>query len=139
MRSSSRVRRLVACLAGGMLCSLPAACAGHVDETTAVRAVAGTRIEFSFSPGIIGERNPLVVNVARDGKPLRGARVTVLCFMPSMPMGERPLAAAEAEPGTYRIADGRLSMGGKWRADVRIAAPSQPPAEAVFDFTVKDR
>ncbi|MGE0736541.1 MAG: FixH family protein [Alphaproteobacteria bacterium] len=70
-----------------------------------------------------------------SGKPLAGATLTVGAEMPSMPMAHnvRPVAAKEAEPGTYAVRI-ELEMHGEWALKLDIAGPMRDRIVQKMDF-----
>ena len=66
-----------------------------------------------------------VIRLARSGKPLAGAQVTVGADMPSMPMAHnvKPVRAKPlAKPGEY-AARLDLEMRGEWAVKLRVSGP----------------
>lgn len=77
------------------------------------------------------------IRLARGGKPLQGARVSVGADMPSMPMAHnlRPVAAKPGKaPGEYE-ARLDLDMTGEWAIRLRLSGPvrDQVVLHYVFD------
>ena len=77
------------------------------------------------------------IRLARSGKPLQGARVSVGADMPSMPMAHnlRPVVAKPGKaPGEYE-ARLDLDMTGEWAIKLRLSGPvrDQVVLHYVFD------
>jgi len=80
-----------------------------------------------------------IIKLARDGKPLAGAQVTVDADMPSMPMmhSVRPLKAKPGRtPGEY-AAQLDLEMLGEWAVRLRLGGPVQEQLVLLYDFDEK--
>lgn len=69
--------------------------------------------------------------------PVSGATVTISTQSLDMNMGVETNQAAEQAPGRYVATGVALGMGGRWKADVKIERPGQPPVTAEFLFTLK--
>lgn len=111
--------------------------AGGGPETHTVGAL---RLAVETRPGTpqVGE-NTLRVRVAdAAGRPLRGAGVDALVFMPqmgAMPYMESKPPMREIRPGVY---EGRfnLAMGGSWDLDLAVAPAQGAPARVALRLTV---
>ncbi len=74
-----------------------------------------------------------------DGKPVRGAEVSVLVSMPAMgamPYMESRGKVKEAGPGVYRAGYG-LAMNGEWDVTIRIAAAGGERVEAAYRLSTQ--
>lgn len=72
--------------------------------------------------------------IRHHGEPTTSAKVTVILSMPDMDMGGPTLTLAHEEKGLYS-SKADLSMGGKWRAVVKVEQEGHT-GEGTFDFTV---
>ena len=78
-----------------------------------------------------------VIHLARDGRPLAGAQISVGADMPSMPMahGVRPVKARAGErPGEY-LARLELEMHGEWAVKLRLSGPLRDQLVLHYRFT----
>ena len=78
-----------------------------------------------------------VIRLARDGKPLTGAQLSVGADMPSMPMAHnlRPVKAKAGErPGEY-LARLDLEMHGEWAVKLRISGALREQLVLHYRFT----
>jgi hypothetical protein len=78
-----------------------------------------------------------LISLARDGKPLTGAQVSVGADMPSMPMAHnlRPVKAqAGPRPGDY-LARLELEMHGEWAIKLRLSGPVREQLVLHYRFT----
>jgi Cu(I)/Ag(I) efflux system membrane fusion protein len=105
-----------------------------------LHAVGGLSVAVETRPQApkAGE-NTLRVRVAdAAGKPVRGARVEALIFMPAMgamPRMESRPALKEVSPGLYQERFG-LAMGGSWDVDLTVQPAGGRPAHAALRLTV---
>ncbi len=79
------------------------------------------------------------IRLARDGRPLTGAEVTVGADMPSMPMAHavKPVRARPGKaPGEYRVKLD-LEMLGEWAVQLRLAGPVKDQLTLLYDFDEK--
>ena len=106
-----------------------------------LRPVGAARVAVATVPGApkVGE-NLLRVRVAdAAGRPLRGARVDALVFMPqmgAMPYMESRPVLREVRPGVH---EGRfnLVMGGSWDVRLAVTPPGGSAARAALRLTVE--
>lgn len=130
-----------ALLASGVWLALARLGGGGAGEGADLRPVGSVRVGVATVPGApkVGE-NTLRVRVAdAAGRPLRGARVAALVFMPqmgAMPYMESRPALREVRPGVH---EGRfnLVMGGSWDVDVAVTPPGGSAARAALRLTVE--
>ena len=74
--------------------------------------------------------------VSRGGRPVRGARVSLVAFMLDMDMGRQLMGRLTAtRPGTYAAVEPALGMAGHWGLRFFVT----PPGHARFAVTVIDR
>lgn len=79
------------------------------------------------------------IRLARGGKPLEGARISIGADMPSMPMAHnlKPVTAtAGARPGEY-AAKLDLDMAGEWAVKLRLSGPVRD--QLVLHYTFDER
>jgi hypothetical protein len=79
------------------------------------------------------------IKLARDGRPLAGADVTVDADMPSMPKAHNtpPVKARPGRvPGEY-AAKLDLEMLGEWAVRLRLASPAKEQLILLYDFGEK--
>ncbi|MBX3192704.1 MAG: FixH family protein [Labilithrix sp.] len=71
------------------------------------------------------------------GKPLDGATVSVVPFMPDHGHGSQvaPVVTPKGN-GTYEVANIYLAMAGLWRITVSVQTPGGAPQEIAFQFCV---
>ena len=120
--------------------ALTATLAGCGQSRTVMHQVRSMRVgvETRPTPPQVGE-TPLRVRVEdAPGKPLRGARVEGLVFMPAM--GSMP--RMESKPGFRPVGTGvyegkfGLVMGGSWDIDLAITPPDGPAERLALRLTV---
>ena len=104
------------------------------------RSVGDLRIGVETAPAVpaVGENTMRVRAEKADGKPLTGAELEAVVFMPamgSMPYMESRPPLQEVKPGLYE-GDFRLAMGGSWDIDVTVRPPSGTPARVALRLTV---
>jgi hypothetical protein len=79
------------------------------------------------------------IKLARDGRPLAGAEITVGADMPSMPMAHsvKPVIARPGKaPGEY-AAKLDLEMLGEWALTLHLARPVKEQLILLYDFDEK--
>ena len=129
-----------ALLASGAWLGLARLGGGAAGAGADLRPVGAVRVAVATVPGApkVGE-NLMRVRVAdAAGRPLRGARVAALVFMPqmgAMPYMESRPALREVRPGVH---EGRfnLVMGGSWDVDLAVTPPGGASARAALRLTV---
>lgn len=87
-------------------------------------AADGLAVRLSADPRVITVgKSTLGLRLSRDGRPVAGARVSVLVRMPGMNMGEReePARPVEDSPGAYE-SPAVFAMAGRYVADVKVVA-----------------
>ncbi len=115
--------------------------AGAAESSMAGMEMSGTKSALKItatmpSAAKTGE-NALHIAVMDDaGKPVTGAKITTSVAMTSMDMGTTHPAVTEAGNGKYTSAV-VFGMAGPWRVTMTVAAPSQKPQTASFDFSAK--
>jgi hypothetical protein len=82
---------------------------------------------------VVGD-NTWFVSVTRAGKPLEGATLAVLPWMPDhQHASTKTVLVDETDPGTYRLSPVHLGMIGYWQIGIDIAADDEPVADVSFD------
>ena len=88
-----------------------------------------------IAPNLAAAAEQARVGIRRDGKPVRGADVTVSFAMLDMEMGEQSYRLNETRPGVYAHEAPSLVMVGHWGLDFEITPRGGEP----FDVFVVDR
>jgi hypothetical protein len=97
---------------------------GHATLTLAGRAYS-----MDLSPNLASARNRLALAVTAGGRPVAGARVTVVFSMPAMNMWRAfSVTLTPTARGPYVATMPFVGMPGEWRLDVRVALPGHAPA-----------
>ena len=100
------------------------------------RAGGGYLVTVALTPNRPGGPNGVLVRLARNGRPLTGARVTITFSMPSMKMWNAYTAdLTVGDGGRYATTIPVIGMTGRWRLWVDIA----PRVGTAFRVTVDDR
>jgi YtkA-like len=81
----------------------------------------GYRLEFRVRPNRAAVPNAFSVAVTRNGRPVRGADVTISFAMLDMEMQNQAYRLRETRPGVYAHAAPALVMVGHWGLSFRIA------------------
>jgi len=103
----------------------------------AVRAAVnknGYRIEMLVAPNKAAVPNDFALRIAKGGRPVRGADITVSFAMLDMEMGQQAYQLAESSPGIYRHSAPALVMVGHWGLDFQI----RPRGGQPFDVLIVD-
>ncbi len=113
--------------------------AGAAAAMNAPRAQASIEFTTSPSPPRKGTNTFRVQLTGSDGKPIEGAQVTVMLFMPAMPaMGMSALHAAVtlADKGGGRYeGNGNLGSGGTWQVSINAQKGGQTIAAKQLTVT----
>ncbi len=81
--------------------------------------------------------NALVLQVLDGaGKPVDGATITIVPFMPDHGHGSAvaPIVAPKGAEGKYDVSKVYLSMAGLWELRVNVQIPGASPADVTFAF-----
>ena len=92
----------------------------------------GYRLAFRLSPNRAAVPNSFAVEIARDGKPVRGAEITTSFASLDMDMGRQGYRFEETSPGVYERSAPALVMVGRWGLTFEIAPPGRPPFTVVL-------
>jgi copper transport protein len=95
----------------------------------------GYRLELHVSPNRAAVPNTFAVRITKDGRPVRGANVTITFAMLDMEMGEQAYHLSESGPGLYQHAAPALVMVGHWGLSFDIT----PPGAQSFSVLLVDR
>jgi copper transport protein len=88
---------------------------------------SGYRLAVRVSPNRAGYPNDFSVRITRDGRPVRGADVTLGFTMLDMEMGQQQYRLAETQPGVYTLAKPALVMVGHWGLSFEVTPRRGPP------------
>ena len=72
------------------------------------------------------------MRITRNGRPVRGASVTLTFAMTTMQMPQQEYQLTEVQPGVYSRAAPALVMVGEWGLTFQIAPKSSPPFTALI-------
>ncbi len=105
-----------------------------------MRSLGSVRLGVETVPAAptVGENRLRVRAESSDGKPLSGASIEGVVFMPamgSMPYMESRPPLAEVRSGIYE-GEFRIPMGGSWDVDLRLRSPNGQEARAALRLTV---
>lgn len=112
--------------------------AAHVGPGAVDRVVNrdGYRLAFRFSPNRAAVPNAFQVRIARGGRPVDKADVTLAFTMLDMEMGQQGYRLTETAPGVYtRTNTPALVMVGHWGLGFHVAPPGAKP----FDVLLVDK
>jgi copper transport protein len=85
---------------------------------------AGYVLQVLVSPNKAAAPNAFALRITRDGRPLRGASVTLTLNHTEMEMPQQEYALTEIQPGVYSRSAPALVMVGRWSLAFQITAPS---------------
>ena len=106
---------------------------GPVDEKV---SEAGYDLKFGVSPNRATRPNAFSVELTKDGKPVRGARVVAKFTMLDMEMGQQSYKFSELRPSVYGHPNlPALVMVGHWGLDFTIT----PPGQQSFQILLLDK
>jgi copper transport protein len=105
---------------------------GPVSETL---TQGGYRVEVHVTPNQAAVANQFVVDVTRNGAPVRQATVTVTFNMLDMQMPAQIYRLDERSPGSYERTAPALVMVGRWGLSFQITPPGKQP----FSVLLVDR
>jgi hypothetical protein len=106
---------------------------------SAATPVAAQKVEAKMDCAPAAEKlvYDCLIRLARDGKPLSGAQISVGADMPSMPMAHsvRPVKARAGKlPGEY-LAKLEIEMHGDWAVKLRLSGPVRDQLVLHYRFT----
>jgi copper transport protein len=134
-----------ALFAAGILSSLPPppkALAGLGRPSATVGPGAATttvthgpyRLVFHISPNKAVAPDSFTVAITKNGKPVRGVKVTADFAMLDMEMPQLAYTLPERGPGVFARSANALVMVGRWGLTFNVS----PPGEAPFDVVILD-
>lgn len=133
MRFNASALLLLAALVG---CAHDNAARRDLQQKTATHS--GLSISLDISSAIVGERQTVVLHLARHGTPLDGAAVAIAWGMTGMPMHARPAPLAQSGAGAYDQPDFSFSMPGVWHARVEVRDTGGLADDATFDVSARE-
>jgi copper transport protein len=102
---------------------------GRVAET--IRR-GGYVLQVLVSPNKAAAPDSFALRITKDGRPLRGANVTLTFNHLQMQMPTQEYQLTETQPGVYTRAAPALVMVGRWGLSFQIAPASGPPFTALI-------
>ncbi len=129
--------------AAALLSSLPPPPPAFALENTAVANVGpGTvartvrrgdyELQVLVSPNRAAAPDSFALRITRNGRPVRGANVTLTFNHLEMQMPQQEYQLTEVRPGVYSRAAPALVMVGKWGLSFDVTPPSGPPFTALI-------
>jgi copper transport protein len=106
----------------------------QVGPGRVVRTVerAGYRLEVLLDPNKAAAPNSFALRITRNGRPVRGANVTLTFNHLEMQMPQQEYQLSEIGPGVYSRAAPALVMVGRWGLSFQITPQSGPPFTALI-------
>lgn len=93
------------------------------------------RLELRLTPNRATAAGTISLKLAKQGRPVNGARVRLTFAMVDMDMGQLTGLLPQTAPGSYDHAGPVLGMGGRWRLRFDVTPRHGKP----FSVTVVDR
>jgi copper transport protein len=93
---------------------------------------AGYVLQVLVSPNRAAAPDSFALRIIRDGRPVRGANVTLTFNHLEMQMPQQEYQLTETRPGVYARAAPALVMVGKWGLTFQIAPPGARPFTALI-------
>jgi hypothetical protein len=94
----------------------------------------GYTIGLALNPNRTSVRDELAITLARGGRPVAGARVTIGFSMPAMNMWNGLTSSARGSgDGLYLAGEPLLGMPGVWQLKLRIASGASAPVMVTVD------
>jgi copper transport protein len=132
-----------AVFAAAVLSSLPPPPPAFALENSAIAKVgpgrvaqrishAGYVLEVLVSPNKAAAPDSFALRITRNGRPVRGANVTLLFNHLEMEMPQQQYQLAETQPGVYARAAPALVMVGRWGLTFQVTPPQGPPFTALI-------
>jgi copper transport protein len=129
--------------AAAVLSSLPPPPPAFALENSAIATVgpgrvaqtvshAGYVLEVLVSPNKAAAPDSFALRITHDGRPVRGANVTLLLNHLQMEMPQQEYQLTETHPGVYSRAAPALVMVGRWGLTFQITPPHGPPFTALI-------
>jgi copper transport protein len=106
----------------------------QVGPGRVVRSVerAGYRLEVLVDPNKAAAPDSFALRITRNGRPVRGANVTLTFNHLEMQMPQQSYQLSEIGPGVYARAAPALVMVGRWGLSFQITPQSGPPFTALI-------
>jgi copper transport protein len=102
---------------------------GRVARTVHVN---GYTLQVLVSPNKAAAPDSFALRITKDGKPVRGANVTLTFNHTEMQMPQQEYQLKEIRPGVYSRAAPALVMVGKWALGYQITPRGGPPFSALI-------
>jgi len=93
---------------------------------------AGYVLQVLVSPNKAAAPDAFALRISRDGRPVRGADVTLTFNHTEMQMPQQEYQLTETQPGLYARSAPALVMVGKWALGFQIAPPGGAPFTALI-------
>ena len=93
---------------------------------------AGYVLQVLVSPNKAAAPDSFGLRISRNGRPVRGANVTLTFNHTEMQMPQQQYQLAERQPGVYSRAAPALVMVGKWALAFQVAPPGARPFTALI-------
>ena len=93
---------------------------------------AGYKIQVLVSPNKAAAPDSFALRITKDGKPVRGATVTLTLNHLEMQMPQQQYALGEVQPGVYSRSAPALVMVGKWGLGFQVAPKGAAPFTALI-------
>jgi copper transport protein len=94
---------------------------------------AGYTLQLLVDPNRAAAPNTFAVRLTRNGRPVRGADVTLAFAMLDMEMPNQEYRLAERAPGVYTRKAPALVMVGHWGLTFDVTPPHAPPFTALIE------
>jgi len=101
-------------------------------RVAAAVARAGYRLQVLVSPNKAAAPDSFALRITKDGKPVRGATVTLTFNHLEMQMPQQEYALRETQPGVYSRAAPALVMVGRWGLSFQVTPPGEPSFTALI-------
>ena len=127
--------RYASLLVAGLL--LAAGCGGKKDSdpTTRKSGTLTAHLTPNPDPPSVGHDAGFILTLSQNGQPVSAARVGIALFYKNLNQTGPTNIFSEEAPGTYRVRELSLGMGGRWDAEVTVSRDSQPDVKLIFPFT----
>jgi copper transport protein len=102
---------------------------GRVARTV---SQAGYVLQVLVSPNKAAAPDSFALRITKNGRPVRGANVTLTFNHLEMQMPQQEYQLTETQPGVYSRAAPALVMVGKWGLSFQISPPGSPPFTALI-------
>jgi copper transport protein len=114
--------------------ALQSSALAQVGPGRVVRTVGtnGYVLQVLVSPNKAAAPDAFALRITKDGKPVRGANVTLTFNHTEMQMPQQEYQLTETHPGTYSRLAPALVMVGKWALGFQIAPPGARPFTALI-------